>query len=187
MNEELMTRGDRQELAKLARLRERVAKADASRRAAELKADFEQQIAAIYSFDDDDVWRASRAAVSEETDRANAAITQRCRELGIPDEFAPSVASGWISRGQNAAKGRRDELRRVAYTRIDQLEKDAKHEIARRSLEVQTELVAAGLTTTDARTFLETMPTAEQLMPPVSAADFEQAIPGRVQPRAIGP
>jgi len=122
VNEELMTRGDRQELAKLARLRERVAKADASRRAAELKADFEQQIAAIYSFDDDDVWRASRAAVSEETDRANAAITQRCRELGIPDEFAPSVASGWISRGQNAAKGRRDELRRVAYTRIDQLE-----------------------------------------------------------------
>jgi len=54
----MMIRRERKDLDRLSRDRERLAKAAA--RAAELKADFEQQIATVYSFDNDSVWKRLR-------------------------------------------------------------------------------------------------------------------------------
>ena len=54
-----MTKGERNDLAKLVRQNERLAKTAATQRSAELLADFERQLGTIYSFDDDEVWKAA--------------------------------------------------------------------------------------------------------------------------------
>jgi hypothetical protein len=51
----------------------------------------------------------------------------------------------------------------VAYTKIDELEKQGKLTIDRRSVDTQTHLLADGLTSEEAKRWLESMPTAEQL------------------------
>jgi hypothetical protein len=53
--------------------------------------------------------------------------------------------------------------------------KAAKVQIERASVDVQTQLVAGGLQSNEAREFLAAMPTAEALMPAVTVAEIEQA------------
>ncbi len=91
-----MTRTERTELGRLIRQRERVMKTAAAQRAAELRADFERQLAAEYQFDDDEVWIAATIAVKEVVRDADAAVAQRCRELGIPDKFRPCACYYFI-------------------------------------------------------------------------------------------
>jgi hypothetical protein len=76
-----------------------------------------------------------------------------------------------------AAKERVAELRKVAQTRIAALEKAACNDIERSSLEVQTELLAGGLQSGEARAFLESIPTAAALMPPLSVPELEALTP----------
>jgi hypothetical protein len=95
-------------------------------------------------------------------------------QLGIPEAFRPRIGGvSWIQRGENAVAGRRTELRRVARSRIDALTAAAKVEIERRSVDVQTTLISGGLESEEAKAFLETMPTPEQLMPPVALTEIE--------------
>ena len=54
-----ISRSERETIVRIIRKRERVAKALAAERAAALRAQFEAQIAAIYHFDQDAVWRAA--------------------------------------------------------------------------------------------------------------------------------
>lgn len=56
-------------------------------------------------------------------------------------------------------------MRRVAQREIDVIEKSAKTAIERKSVETQEKIMIGGLTSEDARLFLESMPTAEALMP----------------------
>ena len=166
-----MTRAERTDLGALIRRREKLLKTAAKQRAAELMADFEKQISAIFSYDDDEIWKTAYASAKQAAENAKAEVAQRCRELGIPPEFAPDIELGWYGRGQNASKERRTELRRVAKTEIDALEARAKTEIERVSVEQQTALISDGLTSVAAQAFLEQMPTAETLMP---VLDMEQ-------------
>ena len=160
-----MTRGERTDLGTLIRRRERLLKTAAKQRALELMADFERKISAVFSYDDDETWKAAYASAEQAVDEAKVVIAQRCRELGIPPEFAPDIDVAWYRRGQNASKERRSELRRVAKTEIDALEARAKTEIERVSVEQQTTLISDGLTSEAAQAFLAQMPTAENLMP----------------------
>lgn len=173
MTGEGMSRRDREELSKLTRRRERVAKSDARQRAAEIRADGEAQLATIFEADDarwDESINVAQAAI----DAANATIDQHCEEAGVPAAFRPVVGLGWNSRGENASASRRGELRRVLETRVAALEKQAFTEIERRSLEVQTSLLAGGLDSAEGRAFLETMPTAAALMPGLAVEEFPE-------------
>lgn len=171
-----MTSAERSDLLKVVRQRERVAKAGAAQRAAELLADFEQQLARRYSFDEDDVWRAAYQAAREAVDEAQRKVAARCEELGIPGQFAPEIfGPSWTMRGENAVTSRRVELRRVASTRLAALEKAAKAAIERRSLEVQERLIVGGLASAEARGFLDSIPAVESLMPPLQLAELEAA------------
>jgi hypothetical protein len=167
-----MTARERQDLARLVRQRAKVEKAGAAQRRAEIMADFEQQLASIYTPDDDAAWKAMHEAAEQATTEANAAIAERCAELGIPKQFRPSISTYWYGRGENALKDRRAELRRVAVTRLDALEKAARTEIERASVEAQTALVADGLTTEKARTFLEALPSIGALMPALDVSEI---------------
>ena len=74
-----------------------------------------------------------------------------------------------------------DRAGAVAKTRIDADAKAAKVAIERSSVEIQTELVAGGLESEAARTFLASMPTAEALMAAApSVAEIEAARTGRL-------
>ena len=135
-----MTRRERDDLAKLIRQRAKVEKAGLTQRRAEMMAEFERQISAIYHWDDDAVWAEANAAAEKAVKDARAVIAERCRNLGIPQEFAPTIGFAWYGRGENAVGQRRTELRRSAKARVDAMEAAAKTEIERASVDAQTRM-----------------------------------------------
>jgi hypothetical protein len=177
-----LTKTEREDLLRLARMRERVAKSGLAQRSAQLLAEFEQQMASEYRYDQDTVWKAAADAAGREVKAAQAKIAERCRELGIPDRFAPGLHLSWYDRGENAVGKRRTELRFVAKSRIAEIEKTARSAIERASLEVQTEILRTALGSSAAVAFLDRMPSVEQLMPPLAIAAIEQML----EPRQAG-
>ena len=173
-----MTKTERNDLARLIRHRERLMKTAASQRAAELLADFERQLGTIYSFDDDEIWKAAALAVDSEVEAAKTRIAERCRELGIPKTFAPTIGHYWQNRGENSFKERRTELRKMATTKIAALEKAARTKIENHSVEAQTALIAEGLTSDAAKAFLDQLPSPESLMPPLDAQQITSLLKG---------
>jgi hypothetical protein len=177
-----MTKGEREDLQRLLRQREKVQKSAAKLRSSELLADFENAMAAEFSFDDDAIWAEAAKAAQAEVDKAQRRVAARCRELGIPEKFAPSLGLTWRNRGfDNALKERRDELRCVAKSRIDALEKEALVRIEQASVEAQTDLAIAGLTSEAAQDFVTRLPSIESLMPALS---YEE-IAGEADPPVI--
>jgi len=168
-----MTKGEREELKRLAREKARVAKADASRRSADLLASLEHQIATEYQWDQEVVWTQVTQEVAEAVGLANERIAERCVELGIPAEFAPSLSFSWNARSPRwEVQSSQQLLRRAAKARIDALERTARHEIDRATLDIQTQLVREGLSSEDAIAFLERMPSLAELMPAFSLAEL---------------
>jgi hypothetical protein len=174
-----MTRTEREDLQRLVRQREKVLKSAAKQRSAELLADFVNQMGQEYSFDQDEVWAQAAKAVEREVAKAQAQIAARCRDLGIPERFAPTVSMTWHHRGyENSIASRRGELLRMARTKIDALEQKAFVEIEASCLGAQTHLALAGCTSDMARTFVENLPAVDTLMPQLSYA----AIAGDADP-----
>jgi hypothetical protein len=173
---EPMTSRERSDLMTLVRKRERVALKEVDVRAAELMAEFEHQMASIYDWNDQEVWAEAMAAAKEAAAEADAKVAERCRELGIPDEFRGGVTAHWSCRGQNALSFRQTELRRVARTKIDALSKTAKHEVQKRAVDAQEALTASGLKSGQAQAFLASMPTPEELMPTLNVGEVERAL-----------
>ncbi len=170
-----MTRPEREALAKLIRQRERLAKTTASERSAALLADFEQQADRIYSYDEDETWRMAVLTAKEEIAKAQLKIADRCRELGIPQPFAPTLNVVWHQ--QRASVGaERAKMRQVAKRRIEQIEASARTAIERASVAAQEALLVGGLTTDAARLFAESLPVVEELMPTLKMADLQQAL-----------
>ncbi len=169
-----MTKSERSELGQLIRKRERLMKAQVAERSSAMMAEFETQCSAIYSFDQDGIWTEAMAAAEKVAEKSAKIIEDRCKELGIPKEFAPSLNVHWYSRGEGAVKSRRIELRLTARARIAACEKKAIAQIERMSLEAQTEVIANGLVSEAALSFLERMPTLESLMPALDATEIKQ-------------
>ncbi len=160
-----MTSAERNDLRSLIRQRARLMKTEVRQRRLELMADFERQLSATFSYDQDEIWKGAHSIAEQAVKDAQVVIEERCRELRIPKEFAPTIQMLWFGRGENAVKERRTELRFAAKARLDALEASAKTEIERVSVDGQTNLIADGLTTEAAQTFLEQMPSTETLMP----------------------
>jgi hypothetical protein len=178
----IIGRAEREDLQRLVRQRERVQKSAAKQRSADLLADFENQMASEFSFDDDAIWAQARAEAEAEVKRAKARIAQRCQELGIPSRFAPTLDLHWVHRGyDNLLASRRAELRRVATTKIAAIERNAITSIEMSSLSAQTDLAVAGLTSEAAHTFVKALPTVETLMPALSYAE----IAGEAEPPIV--
>ena len=181
-----MTKGERVELGQLIRKREKVMKSMATERAALMMAEFDRQSAQLYSFDDDEVWKKATQAANDAVKKANEDIKQRCKELGIPDEFAPGLDFGWHERGQNAVAGRRAELRRMAKSKVDAIEAEACTKIERLSLVAQTEVISNGLQSKAARDFLDKMPSLDVLMPQISATEMKKLSDAKREDRKRG-
>lgn len=170
-----MTKAERIELTRLARMRGNVAKKDLEARAAEQDAQVESQLAARYE-QDHKAWahitREANALIKE----ADAKIASICREMGIPEKLRPGLDLMWYGRGENATETRRVELRKVAQAKIEATLKAAKVQVDREVVRISTQLVAEGLTTEKARLFLDSMPSVEQLFPQIKMKELESAV-----------
>lgn len=178
-----MTKGERDQLLSLVKKREKVMKVKASERSATLLAEFDAQSAKIYHWDEDAVWAKVKEEAEAAIERAQIQIAARCKELGIPVEFAPGLSMFWHGRGHNAASDRRTELRRAAKSKIESIEKEAVAKIEAMSLEAQTQIIAHGLESDAAKQFLDTMPSLESLMPPLVVNEMQALIDRRQQER----
>jgi hypothetical protein len=167
-----MTRAERDQLSKLARMRAKQAEREAEAREKILLAEVQDQLTA--EFDAHDALWAQAVVIAEEAAaKANAHIAAVCSDLGIPPKEAPRIGLTWQSRGPSYTdKERRAELRKLAATRLTALTKTAKAAIGDRLLEVETELIAGELQSGEAKAFLEAMPAVEQLMPALSIEDL---------------
>src|ERR1700730_12440087 len=142
-----MTKGEREDLHRLIRQREKVLKSTARQRSAELLADFENQMGQPFRCDQDATWEQAAKVADREVKKAQKLVAARCRELGIPDQFAPSLSLDWHHRGYgNSLKERRAELRRMAETQIEAIEQKAIVEIEMGCLKAQEQIAVAGLT-----------------------------------------
>jgi hypothetical protein len=172
-----MTKTELDTLVKLNRQRGRLVKHEISVAAARRKAEFEQQLATDYDFDRDEVWRAAVEAADRAVNEANRQIQQRCAELRIPKNFRPSLDSvHWYARGENLVKARRAELIRVFDSKNAEIERQAKLEVDRALLRIETELLTTVLESAEAKAFLESLPSPEQLMRTISVAEVEKAL-----------
>lgn len=180
-NADKMTKAERDELARLVRRHEKLAKADVAGVAAERMAEFEAALAAQYDPKD-----ARWSELYEETERAaerlNREIAVKCEASRIPASFAPRVAVDWYRRGENTLASRRAELRAAARAQLSAFEKTARAAIERASVEVQTQLVAGSLRSAEAKAFLDKMPTADELMPSLTVQEVERLPAGRGGP-----
>jgi hypothetical protein len=168
----MMTKSEREQLAKLARARARLAKSEAAEREKILLSEAEDLLTAEFSAQDE-MW-AETLKIGEEGDRRrNEWIRAQCAKIGIPPPGAPQRVTMWLSRGpEYGDPSRRGELRRLAASRLAALTATAKRMIDAQCLETETALVRSGLESADALAFLEAMPTAEQLMPSLSLDDL---------------
>lgn len=169
-----ITRTERNDLMLLCRKREKLAKAMAAQRSAELLADFESKLAKEFAWSEQENWSAAMRRARELVRGLNETIREDLRELGVPPEFAPSAHVYWESRGENISSRRRAELRRVATAEIAAREKAAKVAIEMASVETQTQIAAGGLQSEDAKAFLEAMPTAREMMPLLQVGEVER-------------
>ena len=178
MNDKPMTKGERDQLAKLARQRAKLAKMLVTERERVLTADIEDQLSAQHQADDA-LWRdaieVAKAAVAEADEQVAAA----CQALGLPEGFRPRLSIGWQMRGENKFPERRAELRRLAEARIKAAGQSARTTIDTKLLDVETELIREGLTSEAAIAWLEAMPDPESLMPRV---DLDALAAGERQP-----
>jgi hypothetical protein len=167
-----MTRADRQDLIKLARLRARTAKAQVKEREKVLLAEVEDTLNAEFSRRDE-LW-ADAIAIAEATVAAtNEKIRAECAVLGIPARDAPSVELGWYGRSSRFSDQQsRTNLRKLAQVRLTALSETARASVDANALEVETALTAGGLASSEAKAFLESMPSVEALMPSLSLDDL---------------
>ena len=86
-----MTKGEREDLQRLVRQREKVQKSAAKARSTELLADFESQIAAEYRFDDDAVWASAAKAAEQEVAKAQERVASRYREAWHSQTVRPQA------------------------------------------------------------------------------------------------
>src|SRR5262249_28238096 len=118
-------------------------------------------------------------AAEPEVAKAKLKIEARCRELGIPQQFAPDVELQWHHRGYaNSVEARRGELRRMATTRIAAIERKAITEIELSCLQAQEQIAVAGLSSEAAKQLFHELPAIETLMPCLS---FDE-IAGETEP-----
>jgi hypothetical protein len=161
----------RDELARALRLHGRATRSGVGRREVELRADFEEQLAARYEIDDV-CW--SEVAHTAEVARIEAddVIAMRCVELGIPHEFRPRLELDFYD-GQYVLTNHVARLRQRAQRRIREMARATKAEINDGEARLQTELLARDITSDEAPAFLTRLPSVEELMPMLQLWDLD--------------
>jgi hypothetical protein len=160
-----LSKGEREDLAKLARQWGRLSKQRVDVVKAEMLADAEARLSEDFSAYDE-AWADATSVVEQKIRELDGLIDQVCEERGTPKQFRPGGIRWWfMGRGENTSASRRAELRKLAAARLDQAAKAAKLEIDAKEVATVTNLYVGGLTSDAARGFLANMPDPRSLMP----------------------
>lgn len=171
-----LSRNETHDLSMIIKDRSKVLRAHAEEQAAACMADFERQMATVYTFDQDEVWQKATREAQRVVQESQDTIAKRCKQLGIPSAFAPSISASWQGRGENMLAARRAELRRVAQTSIAAMTKAAITKIEKQALDLRTQVVGMGLLSPDAKMFLESLAPVQELMRALDFAEIEKKL-----------
>ena len=171
-----LSRHETHDLSMIIKDRTKVLRAHAEEQAAACMADFEAKMATVYTFDQDEVWKKATEEARKVVEQSQDTIAKRCKELGIPTTFAPSISASWQGRGENMLAARRTELRRVAKSSIDAMAKAAITKIEKQALDLRTQVVGMGLLSADAKMFLESLAPVEESMRALDFGEIERKL-----------
>jgi hypothetical protein len=171
-----LSRNETHDLSMIIKDRTKVLRAHAEEQAAACMADFETKMATVYTFDQDEVWKKATEEARRVVEQSQNTIAKRCKELGIPASFAPSISASWQGRGENMLAARRTELRRVAKASIDAMTKAAITKIEKQALDLRTQVVGMGLLSADAKMFLESLAPVEESMRALDFGEIERKL-----------
>jgi hypothetical protein len=171
-----LSRNETHDLSMIIKDRTKVLRAHAEEQAAACMADFETKMATVYTFDQDEVWQKATREAQRVVQESQGIIAKRCKELGIPAAFAPSISASWAGRGENMLAARRTELRRVAKASIEAMTKAAITKIEKQALDLRTQVVGMGLLSADAKMFLESLAPVEESMRALDFAEIERKL-----------
>jgi hypothetical protein len=172
-----MTAKERDALREVVRLNGRVAKTAIDEYAATLRSRMEENLSRIFD-EDDERWSELVAHAKQVSHEADEKLKAIAKASGIPMENAPGFACAFINRGRYGLKDRRDEVRRAGNAEIDARVKKARAHLERALAAKHTELLAGALTSANARAVLASMPTPEQLLPPMEKRDIAGLLAG---------
>ena len=178
-----LSRNETHDLSMIIKDRAKVLRAHAEEQAAACLADFESKMATVYTFDQDEVWKKATEEARRVVAESQMIIAKRCKELGIPATFAPSISASWQGRGENMPSARRAELRRVAKASIEAMTKAAITKIEKQALDLRTQVVGMGLLSADAKMFLESLAPIEELMRALDFGEIERKLEREQQAR----
>lgn len=181
-----LSRNETHDLSMIIKERAKVLRAHCAEQAAACMADFERKLAAEYSWESDEIWKAATEKAQDVVRDMQAKIAERCADLGIPRTFAPRIALSWENRGENASSRRRSELRRVAESAIDAMTKAAITKIEKQALDLRTQIVGMGLMSADAKMFLESLAPVEEAMRVLDFREVEKRLEKESQQRLEG-
>lgn len=171
-----LSRNERHDLSMIIKDRTKVLRAHAEAQAAACLADFETKMATVHTFDQDEVWQKATEAAQRVVSESQMVIAKRCKALGIPAAFAPSISASWQGRGENMLSARRAELRRVAKASIEAMTKAAITKIEKQALDLRTQVVGMGLLSPDAKLFLESLAPVEESMRALDFGEIERKL-----------
>lgn len=168
-------------LINVVKRREQLLKSMANERASQMMNEFEVQCSSIYNFDDDAIWKKAMKSAEKVVSKANNEIISRCKEMGIPKGFEPSITIDWSNRGQNEAASRRNELRRIARTKVDALKREACSKIERMCLQTETDIISNGLSSPESKALLNGMPDICSMMPSIKANEIKLLLESKTE------
>lgn len=138
-------RGDRTDLLKFARAKERgglaVVKAWRTRQEAEL----ETQLSREYRFTDFPEIGALYEEAAKIESKLQAALKAACDRRSIPGNFRPSIRIGWNHGGWSTYGKDKDEVRKAAMRYIDGAADTAKAQVQQRSADAQAMILEQSL------------------------------------------
>jgi hypothetical protein len=179
----LTTAAERKEALTVIRGRERVTITAIRAYRATLMADFEKKIAARYKPADHPVWRNLHEAACRFEAEADEKMRAVCRQHDVPEAWGPRINFSWYDRGESASAQRRAELRKIAVTEAERRTAVAEAELKRRSVDAQEAIIMQGITSEAARALIQSLPTVEQLMPPLDVEALERATTAKLRNR----
>lgn len=170
-----LSRSETHDLSMIIRDRAKVLKAHVEQRGAELLADFDLKLARQFAFDES-MWQKVGEAAGEIVIEAQTKLAGKCKEFGIPSQYAPALDITWVGRGNAAVEAYRSSLRRMARSSIDAMAKRAMTRIERTSLDLRTQVVGMGMLSADAKLFLESLASVEESMAALEFREVEIAV-----------
>ncbi len=185
--ERALSKSETHDLSMIIKERTKVLKYYAEEQAAKRLAEFEQHMATVSAWDQDEVWQKATEEAMKVVAEAQKTIAARAKELKIPPQFAPGLMLDWRNRGQNVMSQRRTELRRVAKVQIEAMTAEAIRKIEKQSLDLRMEVIRMGLLSPEGASFLESFAPVEDAMGALDFKKVELEYQTRQEPRRLPP